>query len=85
MASWVVRDPDFLRQARQNLESTLALHGFQLTGEEKLLVEGLRRQTAGMSDGALANALSDGLAGRTPTPPARVPHGGPKGDRHRDR
>jgi hypothetical protein len=71
MARRAVRDPDFLRQARRNLESTLARHGYQLTGEEMRLVEGLRRRTAGMSDGALARALSDGLAGRTGTPPAR--------------
>ncbi len=71
MASRTVMDPNFLRQARQNLESTLARHGYQLTGEEMRLVEGLRRRTAGMSDGALACALSDGLAGRTGTPPAR--------------
>ena len=48
MASRAVMDPDFLRQARQNLESTLARHGYQLTGEEMRLVEGLRRRTAGM-------------------------------------
>jgi len=71
MASRAVRDSDFLRQARQNLESTLVRHGYRLSGEEMRLVEGLRRRTAGMSDEQLARALSDGLAGRTPTPQAR--------------
>jgi hypothetical protein len=71
MASRTVRDPDFLGQARQNLESTLGRHGYQPTGEEMRLVEDLRRRIAGMSDGALARALSDGLAGRAGTPPAR--------------
>ena len=71
MASRAVRDPDFLRQARQNLESTLVRHGYRLSSEEMRLVEGLRRRTAGMSDVALARALSDGLAGLNPTLPAR--------------
>src|SRR5215212_1608154 len=82
MASRAVRDSDFLRQARQNLESTLVRHGYRLSGEEMRLVEGLRRRTAGMSDEQLARALSDGLAGRTPTPQARVGAARARVDRH---
>ena len=63
MTRRAVRDPDFLRQARQNLEDTLARFGYRLSGEELRLVEGLHGRTAMMSDGALVRALSDGLAG----------------------
>ena len=71
MASRAVRDPNFLRQARQNLESTLARHGYQLTGEEMRLVEGLRCRTAGMTDEELARAMAAGIRGRIGSPPTR--------------
>jgi hypothetical protein len=70
-ASRAVRDPDFLKKARQNLDSTLARTGYELTDEEMRLVEDLRRRAVGMSDEQLARASSDGLAGRTGTPPVR--------------
>ncbi len=71
MASRAVKDPDFLRQARQNLESTLVRHGYQLSGEEMRLVEGLRNRTAGMTDEELARALAAGIRGRIGSPPTR--------------
>jgi hypothetical protein len=69
IASRAVRDPDFLRKARQNLDSTLARHGYDLTDEEMRLVEDLRRRTVGKSGEQLARALSDGFVGSTGTPP----------------
>jgi len=71
LASQAVRDPDFLGQARQNLESALARHGYRLSGEEMRLVEDLRRRTAGMSDEELASTLASGLRGWAGTSPAR--------------
>jgi hypothetical protein len=71
LASRAATEPTFLRQARQDLQGTLARHGYHLTDEESSLVEGLRRQTASMTDEEFARALSDGLAGRTGSPPAR--------------
>ena len=71
LASRAVADPGFLQQSRKDLEGTLTKHGYQLTSGEWRLVESLRQHTAGMSDGELARALSDGLAQRTGTPPAR--------------
>jgi hypothetical protein len=64
-------DPGFLRQARQDLRGTLARHDYCLTGEEMRMVEGLRRQTASMTDEELARALVSGLQGRSNSPPAR--------------
>ncbi len=71
LASRAATNPDFLRQARQDLQGTLARHGYRLTGEEPRLVEGLRRQTASMTDEELARSLANGLEGRTGSPPAR--------------
>ena len=71
LASRAATDPTFLRQARQDLQSTLARHGYRLTDEEARLVEGLRRQTASMTDEELAHTLASGLEGRTGSPPAR--------------
>jgi hypothetical protein len=71
LARQAATDPNFLRQARRDLEGTFARQGYRLTGEEMRLVEGLRRQTAGMSDEELARALASGLEGRTGSPPAR--------------
>ncbi len=71
LASRAATDPTFLRQARQDLQGTLALHGYHLTGEEARLVEGLRQQTASMTDEELAHTLASGLEGRTGSPPAR--------------
>jgi hypothetical protein len=71
LASRAATDPNFLRRARQNLQSTLARHGYRLTGEERSLVEGLRQQTASMTDEELARTLANGLEWRTGSPPAR--------------
>jgi hypothetical protein len=71
LAGRAATEPTFLKQARRDLEGTLARFGYDLTLEEKRLVEGLRRQTAGMSDEQLARTLASGLRGRTGTPPAQ--------------
>ena len=73
MACQAARDPNFLRQVRQNHESTLARHGYRLTHEEMRLVENLRRRTASITDEELVRTLVNGLEGRTgnlPAPPA---------------
>jgi hypothetical protein len=71
LASRAATDPDFLRQARRDLRGTLARHGYRLTDEELRLVEGLRRQTAGMTDEELARTVVSGLEGHSGSPPAR--------------
>ena len=71
LASQATTDPEFLRRARNDLEGTLVQQGYNLTDEEMRLVEGLRQQTAGMSDEELARVLASGLRGRTGSPPAR--------------
>jgi hypothetical protein len=71
LAGRAATEPTFLKQARRDLEGTLARFGYDLTLEELRLVEGLRRQTAGMSDEQLARVLASGLRGRTGSPPAR--------------
>ncbi len=71
LARQAAADLDFLRQARKDLRGTLARHGYHLTGEEMRLVEGLRRQTAQMSDQGLARELDSRLEERTGSPPAR--------------
>ena len=65
LARQAAADPDFLRQARKDLEGTLASYGHHLTDEEMRLVEGLRQQSAPMSDDTLARTLARGLEGRT--------------------
>jgi hypothetical protein len=70
LAMRAATDPNFLRQARQDLQGTLAKHGYDLTGEETRLVEGLRRQTASMTDEELVRTLVKGLEGRSGSPPA---------------
>jgi hypothetical protein len=64
-------DPEFLGQARRDLEGTLAQYGYHLTDEELQLVRNLQRQTAGMSNNELTRMLADGLEGRTGSLPAR--------------
>jgi hypothetical protein len=71
LASRAAADPSFLRQARNDLEGTLTRHGYQLTSGEMQLVESLRQQTAGMSDGELTRTLAAGIQGRSGNPPAR--------------
>jgi hypothetical protein len=71
LASQAATDPVFLRQARKDLEGTLARNGYHLTDEELRVVEDLRRRTAGMSDEELARALAGGLQSRSGSPPAR--------------
>jgi hypothetical protein len=41
LASRAAKDPAFLRQARKDLEDTLARHGYRLTGEKAGLGLGL--------------------------------------------
>ena len=50
LASRAATDAGFLKQARRDLEGTLAGFGYDLTLEELRLVEDLRRRTAAMSD-----------------------------------
>jgi hypothetical protein len=71
LASRLAPNPEFLRQARQDLEGTLARYGYDLTGVELHLVKNLKRQTAKMSDKELARSLAGTLEGRTGSPPAR--------------
>ena len=71
LARQAATDLAFLRQARQDLQGTLAGFGYDLTLEELRLVEDLRRRTAAMSDEQLARTLASGLRARTGTPPAR--------------
>ena len=71
LASRAATDPSFLRQARQDLQGTLDRHGYRLTDDERSLVEGLRRQTASMTDEEVARTLPRGLKGRDSSPPAR--------------
>lgn len=75
------RDPGFLRGMREDPEGTLARYGYNLTGGELGLVEGLKDRTAGMSDAELAAALADGLRGRRGTAPARPATPGPRAGR----
>ena len=71
LASRAATEPTFLRQARQDLQGTLAGFGYDLTLEELRLVEDLRRRTAVMSDEQLARTLAKGLERRSGNPPAR--------------
>ena len=71
LASRAATEPTFLRQARQDLQGTLAGFGYELTLEELRWVEDLRRRAAAMSDEQLARTLASGLRGRTAGPPAR--------------
>ena len=72
LAGRAATERTFPKQARRDLEGTLARFGYDLTLEELRLVEGLWRQTAGMSDEQqLARVLASGLRGRTGSPPAR--------------
>jgi hypothetical protein len=71
LASRAATDAGFLKQARRDLEDTLARFGYELTLEELRLVEDLRRRTAAMSDEQLARTLASGLRGGTGSPPAR--------------
>jgi hypothetical protein len=71
LASRAATNAEFLKQARRNLNGTLARFGYNLTLEELRLVENLRRQTAAMSDDQLARTLASGLRGGTlPARPA---------------
>jgi hypothetical protein len=71
LASRAATDPNFLQQARQDLQNTLARHGYRLTDEEERLVESFRQQTASMTDEELAHTLASGLERRTASPPSR--------------
>ena len=71
LARRAATEPTFLRQARQDLQGTLTRHGYYLTDDERSLVEGLRRQTASMTDEELARTLANGLEKRSGSPPAR--------------
>jgi len=71
LASRAATDPNFLRQAKQNLQGALTRHGYHLTDEERSLVEDLRRQSASMTDDELARTLANGLERRRGNLPAR--------------
>jgi hypothetical protein len=71
LASRAATDVGFLKEARRDLEGTLAAFGYDLTLEELRWVEEFRRRTAGMSDEQLARTLASGLRERTGTLPAR--------------
>jgi hypothetical protein len=71
LASRAAKDPEFLRRARKDLESTLVQYGYHLTAEELRLVKNFQRQTLGMSTEELARTLTTGLERRTGSPPAR--------------
>ena len=71
LASRAATDAGFLKQARRDLQGTLAGFGRELTLEELRLVEDFRRRTAAMSDEELARTLASGLRGRAGSPPAR--------------
>src|SRR5215203_1099680 len=71
LASRAATDVGFLKQARRDLEGTLAEFGYHLTLEELRLVEDLRRRTAALSDEQLARTLASGLRGGAGTSPAR--------------
>jgi len=71
VANRAATDPEFLGQARRDLEGALIRYGYHLTDEELQLVKNLQRQTAEMSDKELARTLAVGVEGRTGSPPAR--------------
>jgi hypothetical protein len=71
LASRAATDAGFLKQARRDLQGTLAGFGYDLTLEELRLVEYLRRRAAALSDRALGRALADCLRGRTGRVPVR--------------
>ena len=70
LAIWAATDPAFLKDARSDLEGTLSRHGYHLTADELRLVRDLRRRTAAVSDGQLAQLLAAGLEKRGTNPPA---------------
>jgi hypothetical protein len=70
LASRAATDAGFLKQARRDLEGTLAEFGYDLTLGELRLVEDLRRRTAAMSDEQLARTLASGLRRRSGSRPA---------------
>jgi hypothetical protein len=78
LASRASKDPEFLRQARKDLEGTLARHGYRLTGEEMRPVERLRRQTVEMSGESNSPARwpPASKGGPAPCRPARQPRAG---------
>jgi hypothetical protein len=47
LANRAATDPEFLRQARRDLEGTLTQYGYHVTDEELQLVKNLQRQAAG--------------------------------------
>ncbi len=70
LASRAATDAGFLKQARRDLEGTLAGFGYDLSLEELRLVDDLRRRTAAMSDEEL-----DPYAGQWPPRAYRRPAG----------
>jgi hypothetical protein len=86
LASRAATDAGFLKQARRDLEGTLAMFDYDLTLEELRLVEDLRYRTAGMSDEQLAVRLlvaSEGVpVPRRPDLPPRVGEVRARGNRH---
>ncbi len=75
LASQASKDSEFLMRARKDLEGTLIRYGYHLTPEEMRLVEGLRRQTAGMSGEELDQTLTTVFAGAHQKVPRKWPPG----------
>ena len=71
LATRAATDPAFLKDARSDPEGTLSRHGYDLTADELRLVRDLRRRTAAMGDGQLAQLLAGGLGKRGANPPSR--------------
>lgn len=71
LARRAASDPDFLRQARGDLEGALSRYGYGLTAGELKLVKDLQRRTVGLNDAELARTLSDGLGNRADVSPTR--------------
>ena len=66
LASRAAKDPEFLRRAREGLESTLAQYRYHLTGDELRLVKVFQRQTARLL--AFREQREGGFANRRPVP-----------------
>ncbi len=60
LVSRAASNPEFLRQARQDLRGTIARHGYRLTNEEPRLVENFLRKTAAMTGVQLTGTLDSG-------------------------
>ena len=55
-----MNDPAFREQARQDPEAALQAHGFELTEDELEAVKEFQRQTSGLTDEELNQAIAQG-------------------------